>query len=83
MSTSAYREFTGKSVEEALRLAREDFGVGCGFEIMACFDEALFDAIVVFDHAIVDHGWRRPRRSAVGCRPSAAAWRRTVHEDRR
>ncbi len=36
-STSAYREFTGKSVEEALRLAREDFGVGLDdldFEIL-------------------------------------------------
>jgi predicted RNA-binding protein Jag len=37
MSTSAYREFTGKSVEEALRIAREDFGVGLDgldFEIL-------------------------------------------------
>ena len=37
MSTSAYREFTGKSVEEALRLAREEFGVGLDdldFEIL-------------------------------------------------
>src|SRR5690349_14679037 len=37
MSTSAYKEFTGKSVEEALRLAREDFGVGLDgldFEIL-------------------------------------------------
>ncbi len=37
MSTSAYREFTGKSVEEALRTAREDFGVGLDdldFEIL-------------------------------------------------
>jgi spoIIIJ-associated protein len=36
-NTSAYREFTGKSVEEALRLAREDFGVGLDgldFEIL-------------------------------------------------
>src|SRR6266576_6406966 len=36
-STSAYQEFTGKSVEEALRLAREDFGVGLDdldFEIL-------------------------------------------------
>ena len=36
-STSAYREFTGKSVEEALRLAREEFGVGLDdldFEIL-------------------------------------------------
>lgn len=34
---SAYREFTGKSVEEALRQAREDFGVGLDdldFEIL-------------------------------------------------
>jgi len=34
---SAYREFTGKTVEEALRLAREDFGVGLedlDFEIL-------------------------------------------------
>jgi len=34
---SAYKEFTGKSVEEALRLAREDFGVGLDgldFEIL-------------------------------------------------
>src|SRR6266496_4374347 len=34
---SAYREFTGKSVEEALRLAREAFGVGLDdldFEIL-------------------------------------------------
>ena len=28
MTTSAYREFTGKTVEEALRAAREEFGVG-------------------------------------------------------
>ncbi len=37
MSTSAYKEFTGKSVEEALRIAREDFGVGLDdldFEIL-------------------------------------------------
>jgi spoIIIJ-associated protein len=37
-STSAYREFTGKSVEEALRLAREEFGVGLDdldFEILS------------------------------------------------
>ena len=37
MSTSAYKEFTGKSVEEALRTAREDFGVGLDdldFEIL-------------------------------------------------
>lgn len=37
MSTSAYREFTGKSVEEALRTAREAFGVGLDgldFEIL-------------------------------------------------
>ncbi|HEX2626438.1 MAG TPA: RNA-binding cell elongation regulator Jag/EloR [Candidatus Limnocylindrales bacterium] len=37
MSTSAYREFTGKSVEEALRTAREEFGVGLDgldFEIL-------------------------------------------------
>jgi len=27
MSTDAYREFTGKTVEEAIRLAREEFGV--------------------------------------------------------
>jgi spoIIIJ-associated protein len=36
-NTSAYKEFTGKSVEEALRLAREDFGVGLDgldFEIL-------------------------------------------------
>src|SRR5688500_9313035 len=36
-STSAYQEFTGKSVEEALRLAREEFGVGLDdldFEIL-------------------------------------------------
>jgi len=34
---SAYREFTGKSVEEALRHAREEFGVGLDeldFEIL-------------------------------------------------
>src|SRR5215470_14729376 len=38
MSTSAYQEFTGKSVEEALRLAREAFGVGLDdldFEILS------------------------------------------------
>src|ERR671916_1803318 len=37
MSTSAYQEFTGKSVEEALRNARESFGVGLDdldFEIL-------------------------------------------------
>ncbi len=36
-ASDAYREFTGKSVEEALRLAREDFGVGLDdldFEIL-------------------------------------------------
>src|SRR5262249_36856344 len=36
-NTSAYKEFTGKSVEEALRLAREEFGVGLDgldFEIL-------------------------------------------------
>src|SRR5450756_1107975 len=37
LSMSAYREFTGKSVEEALRHAREEFGVGLDeldFEIL-------------------------------------------------
>ena len=37
MSTDAYREFTGKSVEEAIRAAREEFGVDLGeldFEIL-------------------------------------------------
>jgi len=36
-NASAYKEFTGKSVEEALRLAREEFGVGLDgldFEIL-------------------------------------------------
>ncbi len=34
---SAYKEFTGKTVEEALRLAREEFGAGLNdldFEIL-------------------------------------------------
>ena len=34
---SAYREFSGKSVEEAIRLARDEFGVGLDgldFEIL-------------------------------------------------
>ena len=36
-ASDAYREFTGKNVEEALRLAREAFGVGLDdldFEIL-------------------------------------------------
>ena len=37
MSTDAYREFTGKTVEEAIRIARDEFGVGLDdldFEIL-------------------------------------------------
>jgi spoIIIJ-associated protein len=37
MSTDAYREFTGKTVEEAIRAARDEFGVDLGgldFEIL-------------------------------------------------
>ena len=49
MSTSAYREFTGKSVEEALRNAREDFGVGLDdldFEILTPGSRGVLRAIV-------------------------------------
>ena len=53
------RAVEGGFIEFGVVLANEvgeDFGVGGGFEIMACFDEASFDAIVVFNHAVVDHG---------------------------
>src|SRR5512139_1509984 len=60
---TAYREFTGKTVEEALRLAREEFGVG--------LDELDFEILTPGSRGVLGMGAEPARivaapRSALG-----------------
>ena len=66
---SAYQEFTGKSVEEALRQAREEFGVG--------LDELDFEILTPGSRGVAGDGRRTcahrrgSARGARGCCPQA------------
>jgi spoIIIJ-associated protein len=76
MSTSAYREFTGKTVEEALRLAREEFDVGLDdldFEILTAGSRGVLGMgaeparIVAAPRS--ELGGAAPKREAAAARP--------------
>jgi len=75
-STSAYREFTGKSVEEALKLAREDFGVGLDdldFEILSPGSRGVLgmgaEPARVLAAPRSELGGAAPKREAAASRP--------------
>jgi spoIIIJ-associated protein len=75
-STSAYREFTGKSVEEALRLAREEFGVGLDdldFEILSPGSRGVLgmgaEPARVLAAPRSEVGGAAPKREAAASRP--------------
>ncbi|MEZ0241626.1 MAG: Jag N-terminal domain-containing protein, partial [Chloroflexota bacterium] len=80
MSTSAYREFTGKSVEEALRNAREDFGVGLDdldFEILTPGSRGVLgmgaEPARILAAPRSELGGAAPKREAAAQRPLPAA----------
>src|SRR5690349_12641583 len=88
MSTSAYKEFTGKSVEEALRLAREDFGVGLDdldFEILTPGSRGVLgmgaEPARVLAAPRSELGGAAPKREAAAQRPLPPPPPRE-HEDR-
>ena len=59
---SAYREFTGKSVEEALKVAREEFGVE--------LSDLDFEILTPGSRGVLGHGRRaRPDRRRAAIRP--------------
>src|SRR5512134_2921586 len=73
---SAYREFTGKTVEEALRAARETFGVGLDdldFEILTSGSRGVLGMgaeparIVAAPRAAL--GGAAPKRDAAAAKP--------------
>ena len=75
-STSAYREFTGKSVEEALRLAREAFGVGLDdldFEILTPGSRGVLgmgaEPARILAAPRSELGGAAPKREAAAARP--------------
>jgi spoIIIJ-associated protein len=75
-STSAYREFTGKSVEEALRLAREEFGVGLDdldFEILTPGSRGVLgmgaEPARILAAPRSELGGAAPKREAAAARP--------------
>jgi len=78
-STSAYREFTGKTVEEALRLAREAFGVGLDdldFEILSAGSRGVLgmgaEPARVLAAPRSELGGAAPKREAAAARPLPA-----------
>ncbi len=78
-STSAYQEFTGKSVEEALRLAREAFGVGLDdldFEILTPGSRGVLgmgaEPARVLAAPRSELGGAAPKREAAAARPLPA-----------
>ncbi len=78
-STSAYREFTGKSVEEALRLAREEFGVGLDdldFEILTPGSRGVLgmgaEPARILAAPRSELGGAAPKREAAATRPLPA-----------
>ncbi|MEO8208088.1 MAG: RNA-binding cell elongation regulator Jag/EloR [Chloroflexota bacterium] len=73
---SAYREFTGKSVEEALRLAREDFGAGLDdldFEILTPGSRGVLgmgaEPARILAAPRSELGGAAPKREAASARP--------------
>jgi spoIIIJ-associated protein len=87
--TSAYREFTGKSVEEALRLAREDFGVGLDdldFEILTPGSRGVLgmgaEPARVLAAPRSELGGAAPKREAAAARPLPPPPPRDDREDR-
>jgi len=73
---SAYREFTGKTVEEALRLAREDFGVGLDdldFEILTGGSRGVLgmgaEPARILAAPRSELGGAAPKREAAAARP--------------
>ena len=75
-STSAYREFTGKSVEEALRLAREAFAVGLDdldFEILSAGSRGVLgmgaEPARILAAPRSELGGAAPKREAAAARP--------------
>jgi spoIIIJ-associated protein len=73
---SAYREFTGKTVEEALRLAREDFGVGLDdldFEILTAGSRGVLgmgaEPARILAAPRSELGGAAPKREAAAARP--------------
>ena len=79
MSTSAYQEFTGKSVEEALRLAREAFGVGLDdldFEILTPGSRGVLgmgaEPARILAAPRSELGGAAPKREAAAARPLPA-----------
>src|SRR3970040_2414639 len=88
-STSAYREFTGKSVEEALRLAREDFGVGLDgldFEILTPGSRGVLgmgaEPARILAAPRSELGGAAPKREAAAARPLPAPPPREDRGDR-
>ena len=78
-STSAYREFTGKTVEEALRLARDAFGVGLDdldFEILSPGSRGVLgmgaEPARVLAAPRSELGGAAPKREAAAARPLPA-----------
>jgi len=75
-STSAYQEFSGKSVEEALRLAREAFGVGLDdldFEILTPGSRGVLgmgaEPARILAAPRSELGGAAPKREAAAARP--------------
>src|SRR5450756_1695540 len=88
LSMSAYREFTGKSVEEALRHAREEFGVGLDeldFEILTPGSRGVLGMgaeparIVAAPRTAL--GGAAPKREAAAARPLPAPMDRGPRRD--
>jgi spoIIIJ-associated protein len=76
MNSSAYREFTGKSVEEALKIAREEFGVGLDdldFEILTPGSRGVLgmgaEPARVLAAPRSELGGAAPKREAAASRP--------------
>src|SRR4029079_18362896 len=89
MSTSAYKEFTGKSVEEALRIAREDFGVGLDdldFEILTPGSRGVLgmgaEPARILAAPRSELGGAAPKREAAAQRPLPAPPARDRDDDR-
>jgi spoIIIJ-associated protein len=87
-STSAYREFTGKSVEEALRIARDEFGVGLDdldFEILSPGSRGVLgmgaEPARILAAPRSELGGAAPKREAAASRPLPAPPPRE-HDDR-
>jgi spoIIIJ-associated protein len=86
---SAYREFTGKSVEEALRLAREAFGAGLDdidFEILTPGSRGVLgmgaEPARILAAPRSELGGAAPKREAAAARPLPPPPPREDREDR-